>query len=321
MAGGVAGEIAAQLTRDGWPADTPMAAVVAAGSDDEMIIEATLATLPARLATRGAATAAAPVLLLCGAAAASRFRADLGALAGRRVLLTMSDALLPAAIRRVRDFGGRPVARPMIRLTLCRDDLGWTHRLDAFDWLVLTSPSAADALVTALREAHTDLRRLPRLFVTGAGTAARLARHGLVADAMPAAGVDVREGALQVLPAGTRVLRLRADRAGGELSSLLTAHGMHVEDIVLYRNEPITYAAPPAFDCALFASGSAVDAFVAQWGAAALAGRTVAAFRGSACAALTRAGVTVDVTAAEMSAERCVEDLARHLMRRELGSR
>lgn len=321
MAGGVAGEIAAQLARDGWPDDTPMAAVFAAGSEDETVVQATLATLAARLEACRAATAGAPVLLLCGTAASRRFRTDLGALRGRRVLLTMSDALLPAAARSVRDFGGRPVMRPLIRLVLCRDDLGWTQRLGSFDWLVLTSPSAAAIMMDALRETGTDLRQLPRLFVTGPGTAARLAPHGIIADAVPPAGVDIRDAVGQVIAPGARVLRLRADRAGGELSALLQARGGHVEDVVLYRNEPIPYTVQPDFDCVLFASGSAVEAFLAQWGDSALAGRTVAAFRGSACTALTRAGVTIDVAATQMSVETCVDELVRHLVRQELRNR
>jgi len=320
MAKGVAGEIAEQLVRDGWSADTPVAVVFAVGSDDETLVEATLETLPTRLVVREYLPDA-PALLICGVAATRCFRGDIGALRGRRVLLTMSDALLPVARKHVRDFGGRPVARPMIRLSLSRDNLGWTHCLNAFDWLVLTSPSAVDALLDALRETHTDLRKLPRLFVTGPGTAARLARYGIVADLCPAPGVSLADAAVQTMTPGARVLRLRSDRAGSELNLRLDDHGLFVEDVILYRNTPIRYGACPRFDCVVFASGSTVEAFLEQWGVAHLESRTVAAFPGTACDALARAGVAVDVVATQMSVETCVEDLARYFVQQDLRRR
>ncbi len=333
MAGRAAAAVTEQLQRDGWPNSTPAAAVFAAGSEEETIVAGTLENLASRLASIAAAADAAsagnaspsapapPVLLICGAAAAAGFRPDLGALRGQRVLITCSETLQARAVALVRDYGGIPVARPLIRLSPCLEETSWLCELPNYAWVVLTSPSAVDGLMQCLRQAKVDLRRLPRLLVAGPGTAARLAEFGLQADAQPSANygaAGLLACARGALSSGERVLRLRSNRAGTGLTLALRELGLSVDDVVLYRNEPVHYDCKPRFELVLFASGSTVEAFLAEWGPEALAGKIVAAFPGSACAALAKAGVSVAVQASESTLESCVGELALHEVRRAL---
>jgi uroporphyrinogen-III synthase len=201
------------------------------------------------------------------------------------------------------------------------EGLGWLRDLRRYDWGVLTSPSAVDCLMKTLSQTKTDLRGLPRLLVSGTGTAVRLEASGLQADAQPTAdfgSAGVLEWVRRNLKAGERVLRLRSDRAGTGLANSLREFGLRVDDVVLYRNEPVCYERKPRFDMAVFASGSGVESLLAQWGREALTGKVVAAFPGSACAALAKAGIPVDVVATEPTVEACLGDLSLHEVRRSL---
>ncbi len=328
MAGRVAASVTEQLLHDGWAATTPAAAVFAAGTEEEAMVEGTLETLASRMADSGLVGSSAdegeaapglPVLLICGDVAGCRFRRDLGALRGKRVLLTCSAALQEKARNHVLDCGGIPVSRPMVHLVPCTEAQEGLRDLRSYDGVVLTSPSAVDCLMTSLRQTKTDLRELPRLFVSGAGTAARLEANGLQAEAYPATGVGIQgllACAARSLRPGERVLRLRSDRAGTGLADSLKEQKWQVDDVVLYRNEPVGYDRAPSFDMAVFASGSGVESLLAQWGREALAGKIVAAFPGSACAALAKAGISVDAEATQPTVEACIGELALHEVRR-----
>ncbi|MBM4163344.1 MAG: hydroxymethylbilane synthase [Lentisphaerae bacterium] len=319
MAGQSIASATAQLLSDGWAAATPAAVILAAGTDDEAVVSGTLTDLTSRMDVLDEDASNHPALLICGDAAGYRFRGGGGALRGQRVLLTFSEALLKHAAQQVRDWGGVPVSRPMVCLSPRLDERGWLRDLRQYDWSVVTSPSAVDCLMKTLRQTMTDLRSLPRLLVAGPGTAARFEAYGIQADAQPAADfgcAGVLEWVRRHLTTGERVLRLRSDRAGAGLAHALRGCGLRVDDVVLYRNEPMVYARKPRFDMAVFASGAAVESLLAQWGREALTGKRVAAFPGSACAALAKAGIPVDVVAAEPTVAACVGDLALHDVRR-----
>ncbi len=321
MAGSTVPCVVEQLLRDGWSPSTPAAVVVAAGTDDEAVVSGTLKNLASRVDMVDEESFERPVLLICGDVAGYRFRGNLGALRGKRVLLTFSEALIERAAQQVRDCGGVPVSRPMLHLAPCMEGLSWLRDLRQYDWLALTSPSAVDCLMKTLRLTKTDLRRLPRLLVAGPETAARLEASGLQADAQPAAdfgSAGLLEWARRNLRAGERVLRLRSNRAGAGLANSLREFGLRVDDVVLYRNDPVRYERRPRFDMAVFASGSGVESLLAQWGQEALTGKIVATFPGSACAALSKAGVPIDVVSPEPTVEACLGALALHEVRRSL---
>ena len=75
---------------------------------------------------------------------------------------------------------------------------------------------------------------------------------------------------------GKRVLRLRSAKAGSAVARALRKAGAKVDDVVLYDNcECAPEGALPPFDDVFFASASAVEAFVARYGAGALRGKGV----------------------------------------------
>jgi uroporphyrinogen III methyltransferase/synthase len=320
MSLGVADEVARVLLAEGQSPATPAAVVLDAGGPAERVIRTTL---------DGLAEAAAGVsgdaagLLIVGEICRYGAPGAAGALRGKRVLLTCSEALLDRASEAVNDAGGVALRMPLLRLVPCPEAVEVVRRIAAFDWIVLTSPSAVECFLQAVDAAGTDLRGVPKIAACGPGTAAGLRRARLVADLTPesdfgAAGLlRVMRGAIQP---GQRVLRLRSVGAGEGLASELRAMGAEVTDCVLYRDERIEHDTCPACDVVFFASASAVESFVAQGFVQTLDGATVLAIGGPTSEALARAGLKADVIGAPATAAGAIESLARAMVAKEFVS-
>ncbi len=311
MAGKVADQVAGRLLQDGRPPGTPAAQVFDAGADDERVEQTTLGEL-AR-APAGDTAGDAPSLLIVGEIVRHALKHDRGALAGRRVLLTSSEALQERAARRVTDFGGRPIRRPLIRLALRTEARPTLRCVAQFDAVILTSPSAARCFTDGLAEEQVDFRRLPGLVACGPGTAAELRQAGLFADVVPARDFGA-EGLIAALRergiGGCRLLRIRSSQAGDELGAALRLLGAEVTDCVLYDSCPILCGDLPGFDAVCFSSASTVASFMSAWGAGGLAGKLVTVIGQPTAAALRQAGREPDAVGAEATVEGAIEALA-----------
>ncbi|QHI68600.1 uroporphyrinogen-III synthase [Tichowtungia aerotolerans] len=300
MSVGIAQQLAEELMADGMSGNTPCAFVFEAGSDREEVCRGTLASLPEIQKAVG--------LFIVGEITRCGFDRTLGAFGGKQILLTCSDALMPQAVQAVYDFGGRPVVRPLIRL------MPVFHCLEFFkyDWIALTSPSAVRCFHEWLLKQKFDLRRLPKIMSVGSGTARALEKIGLGCDLIPESdfsGKGLLEAAAPIVN-GQNILRLRSQKAGTTLAEGLRAAGADVDDVVLYENRVVTHNRCPEFDAVFFASASAVESFVFQWGADALAKKTILAIGGPTRAALTAVGCKADVVGEMATVEKCLFDLA-----------
>ena len=282
MATRMASEEARRLVREGWAKTTPCAFVFDAAGPREEVRTATLGTvrkiLPAKEEDR-------PGLFIVGRAARGGWP-RLGVLAGRRVLVTCSDAVQERAATAVEDLGGRPVRWPLIALHATRS---FGDEVADYDAIVLTSPSAVRIFFA---NCTCDLRRLGAFYTCGAGTDAELRRHGIASDVMPAADFSAAGFVAEIKKLdlhGTRVLRLRSAKAGTDVARALRRAGAKVDDVVLYANEACApEGALPPFDDVFFASASAVESFLARYGAAALRGKGVLVMGGPTRAALPK---------------------------------
>ena len=198
----------------------------------------------------------------------------------KRMLLTCSDAVMPHAVCRFEDTGWRTIPWPMIELRAC-DGIG--DRIanvgDRYDAIVLTSPSAVRIF---FEKCACDLRSLPKLWTCGSGTDAELRRRGVASDIMPsadfsAAGLVERLRQEGTKLAGLRVLRLRSAKAGVTVASALRRQGAAVDDVVLYDNVPVLRPGmqKPEFDAVFFASSTAVESYISQYGARSLSGKEI----------------------------------------------
>ena len=310
-------ETVADLLRNGQRPHTCASLVFNSGCDDEWIVAGHLDDILQKWANARAQReelAESPALFLVGDMASDRFiYRQWGAFQGARILLTCSSVLLERAARSVLSFGGRPVLRPMIRLTPEDSAVEIMADLAAYDWIVLTSPSAVDSLIALMDKIGQDARTLPRILVGGPMTAARIRDHRIIPDAAPESeyGVAVLQKLVaKALPPGSRVVRFRSDRADQSLTKTLRGLGHHVQDCVLYRNEAIKYARQPRFDAAFFASASAVTSAAGNWGMDAFTDKDVAVIGEPTARALRRNGVTPAIMAAQSTVENTIAMLA-----------
>ena len=106
------------------------------------------------------------------------------------------------------------------------------------------------------------------------------------------------------------MLRVRSDKAGPVLADSLREQGAVVEDVCLYRNDPLPQNSLLPCDTVFFASSSAVAAFVVAWGVEALASKTVLAIGKPTAKALTAAGVSDVIVGIEATVESAIGCLA-----------
>ncbi|MDP6490303.1 MAG: hydroxymethylbilane synthase [Kiritimatiellia bacterium] len=310
MAVSVSDQVARELIDDGVRAETPAAIVFNAGSDQARVVSGTLADIGAKAKAEGGGM---PGLFVVGEVTRYRYHTEWGAMQGRRILLTCSQALQDSAARLVTDCGGVAVARPLIRLEPTADGVRCIKGVADYDWVVLTSPSAVRCFGDLLRRAQVDLRSVPKLVTCGGGTTMAVRELGLNADIEPASDFGAEglaDTVKELIAPGLKILRLRSDKAGPDLAERWRNAGATVDDCVIYSNEPVAYEQCPDFDAVFFASASAVEAFDDLWGSALLDGKTVTAIGRPTLAALEARKVAVDLVGPEATVESTLTALA-----------
>jgi uroporphyrinogen-III synthase len=147
--------------------------------------------------------------------------------------------------------------------------------LDRYDWLVVASARAVDALVAA--GATAPLPAALRTAAVGPATAASLVAHGAQAPRVaPQAGAAALVEVLREADAwpGRRVLLPRAANGSPELGAALRHWGAEVEEIAAYgtlerpRDEIVASWQAAAADAVVVASPSAARALVGAVGVA-----------------------------------------------------
>jgi len=150
--------------------------------------------------------------------------------------------------------------------------------LNAYDWLVFTSPNGVSAFFELFFKAFEDLRDIGgvRLAAVGPATAAKLRQLHLKVDAMPeefaaskVAAAMEELGSIENL----KVLLLRAEVANPDLPKQLEEMGAIVDDIACYKTVPETEDRNGAAarlletgaDWITFTSGSTVENFHARF--------------------------------------------------------
>ena len=238
-----------ELLRHGWSPAERATLVLHGTLPGQRAVEGTLRDVQA--AAREVAESATAVLVV---GRNSRRRAplrwfDARPLSGRRVLVTRPRAQAAALVDRLAEFGADPIEAPMIRIAPPRDEgplEAACAAVGSFDWIVFTSVNGVDAFMKRLLAGPRDVRALgtSRLCAVGPATSARLRRHGLEVDLMPAEhrGEAVAAALRRNHVAGARILLPRADIARAALPDELRRAGAEVVDVAAYRTVLVTDA-------------------------------------------------------------------------------
>lgn len=192
-------------------------------------------------------------------------------LMGRKVLVTRALRQAGKLSEGLRALGAQPVEVPVLEIVAPEsytplDDA--LHHLDRFDWLILTSANALQALSARGVRFGVNPASAAGLRVAAVGGAtAEAARHcGYSVAVVP--GSYVAESLVESLReqiAGKRVLLARAAAARDVIPDALRAEGAEVEVVEAYRNvlpesapEQLRQAVEDGLHAATFTSSSSV---------------------------------------------------------------
>lgn len=234
--------ICQKLIDAGKHSDTPAVAVQNATTPHQQTVRATLATLAE--AAREAGLAPPAVVIVGEVAATSETWGwfERLPLAGKCVLVTRSRKQASELTRRLAEYGADVIEAPTVEITPPRnwDEVDSSLReVKKFDWLVLTSPNGAQAVLHRLASLKLDARALAdvRIAALGDATAAALQAGGIRADFVPREFTTDALGAELILQglAGKRVLLARSDIAPQQLAHTLSSAGANVTAVTAYR--------------------------------------------------------------------------------------
>jgi uroporphyrinogen III methyltransferase/synthase len=242
MGVGRAGEIAAALIAAGRDPAEPAAAVERGTLPGQRTVSATLATLADAVAEAGLRP---PAILLAGPVAARRDRIkwlERRPLHGVRVVVTRARAQASGIARRLEELGAEVIQLPAIRIEprISSEEVSAAVAdLHSYALVCLTSPNGVRLLFDAMAAQNRDARALASATVAaiGPGTAATLARHGVIADVVPER--FVAEALIEALEGvdvnGKPVLIARAADAREVLPEALRERGGEVDVVALYE--------------------------------------------------------------------------------------
>jgi uroporphyrinogen III methyltransferase/synthase len=159
---------------------------------------------------------------------------------GARVLVAGSRDTSKKLRDRLAVLGADVITQPAVHIT---DPKDWgpvdaaLDRVEQYDWLVFTSGNGVDHLLRRLFDRGEDVRRLGcvKLAAAGSGTAERLAKYHLHADAVPRGfDPDSLAHTLVEVAGGRRFLLPGASRGRQALTQALVGAGAQVDQIDVY---------------------------------------------------------------------------------------
>jgi uroporphyrinogen III methyltransferase / synthase len=282
-------EMAELLIGHGLPSETPVAVLRDGTASGPQPIEGTLATIAGLVAGEPGGP---PAMMVIGNVVKLREKLnwfERRPLFGQRIVVTRSREQAGQLSRRLREYGAEVLEVPTIRLEppSCRQDLvDALLELNAYDWLVFTSPNGVSQFFEYFFRQFHDMRDLggARIAAVGPATANRLKELHLQVDLMPdeALGTEVAKAFARFESIeNLRICLLRAEVANQELPQALEAMGAIVDDIACYQTVPETEDATGAAasllergaDWVAFTSGSTVEHFHARFDLPALLAR------------------------------------------------
>lgn len=249
-------------------------------------------------------------------------------LTGWRVLVPRGGKWGDGVAATLRSYGAVPVIAPMINFASAENPIKLSDALKRlergkFDWLVITSATTVDVLISQ----QVSVPSTTRIAAVGETTSAALALAGFTVDFVPE-GDNSARGLVKEWPEssiGGRVLIPQSEIAEPTLVAGLAALGLNVEFVAAYRTVGVPVSDSVAADVAsgrisalLVTSGSVARQMQSQL--APLPVETVVAAIGPRTAFDARAaGLVVHLIAESRSATALIESLVEYAMAKDAG--
>jgi uroporphyrinogen III methyltransferase / synthase len=299
------GRIATALMAGGRAPDTPVAAIQWGTRPEQRTVRATLGTIAnERLGT--------PSVIVVGEVAACDLAwYEKRPLFGRRIVVTRAREQASELVHKLLELGADTMEVPAIEVHEASDGGAALRQAAAdlpdYDWVVLTSPNGARALLVALRTQGFDARAFGgcKVAAIGPGTAEALGVGNVLVDLVPPR--FVAESLVEAFPDPPRrrrpgrVLLTRAAVARDVLPEGLRSRGWEVDVVEAYRTvaapiEPERRAELASSDVVTFTSSSTVTRFLEAAGRESVP-PVVAAIGPITAATARKHGLHVDIEA------------------------
>ena len=240
--------LAESLIRHGMAADTPVGMVRWGTTGQQESIEGTLGTIADTVEKK---QFKAPAVTVIGHVVKLRDKlnwAEKRPLFGQRIVVTRTREQASQLSRQLLELGAEVLEIPTIRIVPPDDPQDLIDAilgLNAYDWLIFTSPNGVTTFFDYFFKTFDDLRDIggARIAAIGPATAAKLKELHLKVDLMPDEYLTKKiVTAFQGYESieNLRMCLLRAQVANPELPRVLEEKGAIVDDVACYKTVPET---------------------------------------------------------------------------------
>ncbi len=236
-------ELTETLVARGMSPETPVAMVRWGTTSHQQSIEGTLATIPGIAAEKNFS---APAITIIGNVV--KLRPQLNwfeqrPLFGQRVVVTRTREQASQLSTKLIENGAEVLEIPTIKIEASdrkQDIIDALLELNAYDWLVFTSPNGVTAFFDLFFKRFQDLRDIGgvKIAAIGPATAAKIKELHLQVDLMPDEALGSKIAAAMnkyETVENLKICLLRAQVASPELPDALEALGGIVDDIAIYK--------------------------------------------------------------------------------------
>jgi uroporphyrinogen III methyltransferase / synthase len=316
-------QIAGLLMENGVASATPVAMVRWGTTGRQESMAGTLGTIAEQVEK---ANFGAPTIMVIGSVVSLRDKLNWfenRPLFGQRIVITRSSHQAGEWSRQLTELGADVLEVPAIKIVPPDDKLNLKDALlslNAYDWIVFTSPNGVTNFFNYFFKGFDDLRDLGgmRIAAVGPATAASLRALHLKVDLMPeealASKIAEAFSKFQSIE-NLRILLMRAQVANQELPAALEKLGAIVDDVACYKTVPETDLSSSAAaklaesgaDWIIFTSASTVEHLHARFDLPALVQKhpqlKLASIGPETSRALAKLGLTAKVESAVHSTE------------------
>lgn len=276
-------ELAETLIARGMNPETPVAIIRQGTTGQQQSVEGTLANIAAVAAEK---KISAPAITVIGEVVKLRPKLnwfERRPLFGQRVVVTRTREQASQLSKRLLELGAEVLEIPTIKIVPPGEErrqglIDALLELNAYDWLVFTSPNGVTAFFELFFKRFHDMRDLggARIAAIGPATAAKLKELHLQVDLMPEEAIGSKIAkAFESFESieNLKICLLRAEVANRELPNALEELGAIVDDIAIYKTvaeteDPAGAAAKlleGGADWITFTSASTVEHFHARF--------------------------------------------------------